>query len=126
MAEYRLSAPAEAQIDQILEWSQEQFGDQARERYAALLVAAMEDVAEDPSRAAVVWRRSGRADLGIYHVSHSRERVPDPPGSVGEPRHYVVFRVGAGGVVDILGFIHERMLFTRALRRIARSNRDEP
>lgn len=126
MAEYRLSAPAEAQIDQILEWSQEKFGDLARERYAALLVAAMENVAESPDQAAVVWKRSGRANLGIYHVRHGRHRVPDPPGPVGDPRHYLVFRVGPDGIVDILGFIHERMLFTRALRRIIRSNRDEP
>ena len=126
MADYRLSAPAEAQIDQILEWSQEKFGDEARKRYAALLVAAMENVAEEPSQAAIVWKRSGRADLGIYHVRHSRDRVPEPPGPVGDPRHYLVFRVGTDGVVDILGFIHERMLLTRALRRIVRSNREEP
>lgn len=50
MADDRLSAPAEAQIDQILEWSQEKFGDLARERYAALLVATMESVAEGPEQ----------------------------------------------------------------------------
>lgn len=126
MAEYRLSAPAEAQIGQILEWSQEKFGDQARERYAALLVAAMENVAKEPNQATVIWKRTSRIDLGLYHVRHSRDRVPDPPGSVGDPRHYMVVRVGADGIVDILGFIHERMLLTRALRRIARSNREEP
>jgi toxin ParE1/3/4 len=122
VAEYRLAAPAEAQIDQILSWSQDRFGDQATERYAALLVTAMQDGADDPEQVTVTWKRLGRVDVGVYHVSHSRDHVPDPPGPLGEPRHYLVFRVGLDGIVDILEFIHERMLFTRALRQIARSN----
>lgn len=57
MAEYRLSVPAEAQIYEILDWSQENFGDISRERYAALLVTAMKDVADDPNQKAVSWKR---------------------------------------------------------------------
>ncbi|TPK70079.1 type II toxin-antitoxin system RelE/ParE family toxin [Mesorhizobium sp. B2-4-17] len=125
MAEYRLSAPAEAQIDEILDWSQEKFGDRSRERYATLLIAAMEDVADDPEQKSVSWRRTAFGSIGAYHISHSRRRVPDPPGPVGDPRHFLVFRIGHEGIVDILGFIHERMLFGRALGRIVSENRGD-
>ncbi|WP_091585619.1 type II toxin-antitoxin system RelE/ParE family toxin [Mesorhizobium qingshengii] len=79
MAEYRLSAPAEAQIDKILDWSQEKFGDLSRERYAALLVAAMEDVADDPEQKSVSWRRTTFGSIGAYHIGHSRRRVASTP-----------------------------------------------
>jgi toxin ParE1/3/4 len=125
MAEYRLSAPAEAQIDEILDWSQQNFGELSRERYATLLVAAMEDVADDPNQKSVSWKRVAQGRVGVYHISHSRQHVPDPPGPVAEPRHYLVFRVGHEGIVDILGFVHERMLLGRALGRIAREHRDD-
>lgn len=125
MAEYRLAAPAEAQIDQILRWSQDRFGDRARERYAALLVTAMEDVADHPRRVTVDWKRLARVEVGVYHIGHSRDHVPDPPGPVAEPRHYLIFRIGRDGIAEILGFVHERMLLGRALRQILRSNRGE-
>jgi toxin ParE1/3/4 len=124
VAEYRLSGPAEAQIDEILNWSQEKFGELTRERYAALLVKAMEDVADYPRQKSVSWKGTSSGTVGIYHISRSREHVSDPPGTIGEPRHYLVFRVGRDGIVDILGFIHERMLFSRALRRLLSANRD--
>jgi len=116
--EYRLAGPAEAQIDDILAWSQDRFGERARERYAALLVTAMEDLAADPQQAGVSWTRLGQIEVGLYHIGHSPGHVEDPAGRVGGPRHIVVFRVGSDGIVDILGFIHERMLRSRALRRV--------
>lgn len=125
MAEYRLSAPAEVQIDEILDRSQEKFGDLSRERYAALLVAAMEDVADDPEQKSVSWKHVAFGRIGVYHISHSRRHVPDPSGPVGNPRHFLIFRIGLDGIVDILGFIHERMLFNRALGRIVSENRDD-
>lgn len=122
MAEYRLSRPAEAQIDEILNWSQEKFGEIARERYAALLVQAMQDVANNPRQKSVLWKSMPTGEVGVYHIRHSRERVPDPPGIVRDPRHYLIFRIGRGRISDILGFIHERMLFDRALRLMLRNN----
>jgi toxin ParE1/3/4 len=120
VADYRLAASAEAALDDILSWTQDNFGDMARERYAALLVTAMYDVAEEPRRTNVSWKRLKRADVGIYHIMHSKGRVPDPPGQVGEPRHLIVFREGGDGIIEILGFIHESMLMPRALRQLVR------
>jgi len=125
MAAYRLSKPAEAQIDEILAWSHEKFGEMTREQYAALLVQAMEDVASHPGRKPVLWKRAASGEVGVYHISQSRKHVGDPPGRVDEPRHYLVFRVGRDGIVDMLGFIHDSMLFDRALKRILSANRDD-
>ena len=120
MAEFRLSASAETAIDDILVRSERTFGELARERYAALFVAAMTDVADDLNRPGVKRIETSRHPLALYHIGRSRERVADPPGRVGEPRHLIVFRQAADGVVEILGVIHERMLRGRALRRIMR------
>jgi len=123
MAEFRLSAPAEAQILEILDWSEEHFGEISRARYASLLVKAMENVADDPHQKSVAWKQVASGAVGVYHIRNSRRHVPDPPGSVHDPRHYLIFRLGSDGIADILGFIHERMLFDRAFRRLLQLNR---
>jgi toxin ParE1/3/4 len=117
---YRLSAVAEQQVREALAWSEGRFGLSARSRYATLLVTAMGDVAEDPGRPNVATVRAGGRSLSLYHIGHSRRRVPNRHGRVSEPRHLLVFEVGADGIVDILGLIHERMLRGRALRRLVR------
>ena len=50
MAEWRLAAPAEAQLARILADSLRGWGVAGRDRYAALLIAAMQDVADEPDR----------------------------------------------------------------------------
>jgi toxin ParE1/3/4 len=85
-------------------------------RYEALLAQAAVDLAQDP-------RRPGARVVGsvlVYHLVHSRDRVPDPPGRVRRPRHLLVARPGTDGVLDVLGIVHERMLLGRALRGILR------
>lgn len=126
MADFRLAASAEAQLIDILDYSAATFGDNARERYAHLLVRAMQDVAEEPDKPTVSWKQTLVGRVGVYHVRNSRFRVPTPPGSVLEPGHFLVFQVGRDDIVDILGFIHERMLFNRALNRIARPDDNNP
>jgi toxin ParE1/3/4 len=124
VARYRLSTAAELQLGEILDWSEERFGVAARDRYGALMLAALQAVAEDPRQANVHWRRIRKHEIGIYHIMHSRIRVPDAAARVGQPRHYVVFSLGADGIVEILGFIHDSMLLGRAFRRLARRRAD--
>lgn len=118
VGDYRLSGPAEAKIKEILTESEREFGVHARERYAALLVRAMGDVAQDPDRPGVERHHGLDPRLGTYHIRYSRKRVPDPPGRVKDPRHLVVFRKAEDGGIDILGVLHDRMLPKRALRKI--------
>lgn len=126
MGAFRLSTPAEAELDRILDWSEERYHAVGRMRYAALLVQAMQDLADDPQREGVEWVRTLKRLVGVYHVWHSRDRVSDPAERVHDPRHAVVFRVADGEVVDILGFMHDHMLRGRALRRIVRGNLSGP
>ena len=123
MAEFRLSGPAAAELDEILDWSESNFGSEARERYNTLVFEAIQNVADEPHQPNIRWHRVRTTDVGVYHVEHSRDRVPAELGRVGEPRHYLVLTIGADGIVDILGFVHDSMLLKRALRKLVPGKR---
>ncbi|CAO3415848.1 hypothetical protein [Azospirillum doebereinerae] len=110
----------------ILDWSEERFHAVGRMRYAALLVQAMQDLADDPRREGVEWVQTVKRRVGVYHVWHSRNHVSDPTERVHDPRHAVVFRVADDEIVDILDFLHDHALRGRALRRIVHGNRLDP
>jgi hypothetical protein len=71
----RISAWASGQIVELLACSQVQFGTVHQENYRLLLAAAMEDLAENPTRfgATPVQRGSG---IWSYDLRHSRLRLP--------------------------------------------------
>lgn len=117
MAEVRLSATARAQILDILIDGELKHGEAARRRYAALVQAALQDLADDPFRPSARRNAVGGAVLLTYHLGLSRQRVPNPPGRVGKPVHALVYDV-TDGIVHVLGLIHERMHPGRRLRRL--------
>jgi toxin ParE1/3/4 len=119
---FRLSGPAEAELDDILDWSERNFHEIGRMRYAALLVQAMQDIADDPQRHGIEWVQAAGLRIGLYHSWHSRTRIADPAERIQTPRHLIVYRIGDDGVVEILGFVHESMLRGRALSRIVKAN----
>ena len=118
MADYRLSRFAQAQIVEILAESEREFGTHARERYAALMIKAMEDAAADPEGLGVEHHHGLDQKVRSYHLRYSRKRVRDPPGRVGDPRHLLIFRIAEDGTIDILGVLHDKMLPRRAIRKI--------
>jgi hypothetical protein len=126
VADYRLAVAAEAQLGDILAESEQQFGDPTRRRHAALVVAAMQDVADNLRRPAIVWHPIAGQRVGVYHTIHSRDRVGRSPGPADEPQHYLVLRVAPDGVVEVLGVVPERMLRRRALQRVLRANQVRP
>src|SRR5690242_2853722 len=103
-----VSAAAEEDIESILRWSQDQFGERARGRYEALLGQAIVDLAEKPDRAG----SHERPELGplarTYHLRHSRKRVKTSTGRVKEPRHFILFRVRSGNL-EIGRVLHDSM-----------------
>jgi len=123
VADFRLSGPAAAELDEILDWSESNFGSEARERYNALVFEAIQNVADDPHQPNIRWHRVRTTDIGIYHIERSRDRVPADLGRVGEPRHYLILTIGPDGVVDVLGFIHDSMLLERALQKLLSGKR---
>ncbi|MCA9160425.1 MAG: type II toxin-antitoxin system RelE/ParE family toxin [Planctomycetales bacterium] len=109
MPRFVLAPAAEQDIVSILAWTHEHFGEQARLRYEALLIQAIEDIAENPKRAGSTPRESLVAGGGSYHLWHSRGRVDKAVGSVHKPRHFLIFRTGAGGEVEIGRVLHDSM-----------------
>lgn len=105
VASYRLSRHARVIMAAILERSEREFSAAARDRYAALLLRAMRDVAEDPTRPGAVRDSIIDATARFYHIRHSRTRVTAPPGRVGNPRHEFVYDVADDGVVEIITII---------------------
>jgi len=118
LGNYRLVGPAERQIDRILLDSARQWGVHAAARYHRLILAAMDAVGEYPNRlgARDVPQVKG---LRVFHLRLARRMVA-PEYRVGQPRHLIVYQVGADGITEILGLAHDRMLLTRAARRMRR------
>ena len=102
---------ASGDLQSILDWSQETFGDAARRRYESLLIQAMLDVAEDPTRTGVVLRSDLRKELRTYRLYFSRIRARSAAGIVKRPRHVLVFRHRTDGAVEIVRILHEHMDF---------------
>ena len=115
MAEWRLAAPAEAQLVRILADSLRGWGALGRDRYAALLVAAMQDVADAPDR---IGSKRIEGALRVYHIRHSRRRVANPPGPVRRPRHLLVYEPATDGIVDILGMFYDGIPLDLGIRRV--------
>jgi toxin ParE1/3/4 len=115
MARYLVAPAAEHDIEQILAWTHEQFGEQARLRYEALLVTAIQDVGEDPKRAASHARPEIAAGARTYHVRHSRDRVAGGLRRVSRPRHFLVYRIMPDGQIEIGRVLHDSMDLERHL-----------
>jgi toxin ParE1/3/4 len=105
------TGPAERQLDDILDESAEKFGLAARERYASLVLQALEDLLDNPARPGV-RHIAGRLH---YHLRHSRTRVPKERGRVGAPRHLIVARV-VGEDLLVLAFGNDGMTDELAAR----------
>ena len=67
MPQYRISNAARADIVDILRLSQTQFGDQARQRYLALILSALQAIARTPYRIGSHDRDELSPGLRSYH-----------------------------------------------------------
>ncbi len=115
---YRLLGGAEDDIDRILLQSARQWGIDAARRYDLLIRAVFSVVGDDPALPGhqAVAKVPG---VRVYPLRLGR-RLVDPEQRVGQPRHIVVYRVAADGVVEIIGIAHDRMLLARVARRMQR------
>jgi toxin ParE1/3/4 len=112
MARYRLTHAAQADIVSILAWSHEQFGEEARKRYEALIVTAIRDAAAQSDAVG----RPDRPELGdgvfSWHLAHSRTRSPG--GIVHRPRHFLICRRD-GDILVVGRVLHDAMELRRHL-----------
>ena len=114
MSRIILSPVAEQDILSILAWTHQQFGEQTRVRYEALLVQAILDVADNPGRSGVAQRDEICAKAFTYHLWHSRLNVEKSAGRIRKPRHLLLFRVAEEGV-EIGRVLHDSMDLERHL-----------
>jgi toxin ParE1/3/4 len=97
------------EIVSILAWSDKHFGEAARRRYDALILQAINDLAENPERPGVHVRTEIAESVRTYHLKNSRDRVPLAAGRVREPRHFLLFRVRADESLEIGRVLHDGM-----------------
>ena len=101
MPVYRLSATAAQDIIQLLAHMQDRFGETARLRYEALLVAALRDVAADPECHGSVARPEFGTGVRSHHLRHSRRHAPTPDGLVRQRRNVFLYRFSQPDLIGI-------------------------
>ena len=114
MVHYRLPASAQADVVDILAWTQEQFGEAARQRYERLIVAALRDVAAQADSPGSIERPELGAGVRSWHLRLSRGRVDAAGGVVRRPRHFLIYRVEPGRLV-VARVLHDAMDLARHL-----------
>lgn len=99
----------------VLRWSEHEFGALARQRYAALIAAALQDLAVDPGRFGARQRPELAAGVSSYHLHFSRRHVAATVGWVQRPRHLLLFRLEPDGVMAVGRLLHDAMELARHL-----------
>jgi toxin ParE1/3/4 len=107
MARFRLARPAEIDLAGILSTSAERWGTEARQPYAALVAAAMRQIAAEPDGPLTRQRPDLRSGIRSFHVRHARRSAETT--TVKRPVHVVYYRVAQDGVIEIVRVLHERM-----------------
>lgn len=113
MARFRLSRLAERDLGRLLAASTDYWGEEARQRYAALIAAAMRQVAADPRARTSRDRRELLPGLRSLHLRHAR--IADPAEAVRRPVHVLFYRLDGPDLVEIVRVLHERMEPSRQL-----------
>ena len=86
MPQYRVSNPARADIVDILRLSQTQFGDQARLRYQALILTALQALAERLIRIRDATQASARQPHALKKPAPSPQSTAPPAASAHPPQ----------------------------------------
>lgn len=103
-----LGGDAEADIDDVLEWSVFRFGASVRDGYQALIGATLASIARDPELAGSDDRHDLGRGIRTEHLRTCRNEVSPAVRRIASPRHFVVYR-RVGEVVQIVRLLHEAM-----------------
>lgn len=106
MANFRLTHVAQADISGVLIWSHKSFGEAAEGRYAALIAAAIRDVAERSTDIGFTSHPELGDGVLTWHLAQSRGRSRG--GDVRRPRHFLVCR-REGEILAIGRLLHDAM-----------------
>lgn len=91
--QFVIASEAKFDIVLVLDWTRIHFGVEFEHRYEALIKQGILDVVSDPNRVGTKILDHIARDIRLYHLSHSRYRVPRNIGRMKHPRHILIFRV---------------------------------
>ena len=114
-AVYHLGRAAEADIVDVLAYTEVNFGELARFRYERLVLTALSDIASEPKRIGSLARPELGENVRSYHLRHSRERARTKHGIVMRPRHLLLYRVSRADLIGIGRVLHDAMEIGRHL-----------
>jgi len=117
MARFRLARPAQIDLANILATSAERWGTEGRQRYAAVLAAAMRQVADEPEGPLTKKRPELRSGIRSFHVRYTRRSAEG--ARVRRPVHVLYYRVAQEGVIEIVRVLHEKMDPSRHLDELS-------
>jgi toxin ParE1/3/4 len=97
-----------------MQWSLDEFGQDAARRYENLIFQSFRDLAENPQRTGAQQRPELATGILVYHLRHSRDRARAKLERVGSPRHFIVYREEDQSI-EILRLIHDSRELARHL-----------
>ena len=103
MAEVIRSPRARNDIKRVLQYTIKKWGKAQAGHYSALIEEALEAIGVDPARGQVVT--SSRPEIFRYHVKQGGRNA----------RHFLFYRIGMDGTVEIIRLLHDSMDFDRHL-----------
>jgi toxin ParE1/3/4 len=109
MAQHVISPAASRDIQAILAWTYEAFGEGGRLHYETLLVRAILDVAENPERPGSQTRSETAPAVRTYHLCYSRDHVEPASDRVRRPRHFLLYRTKEDSRIEIGRVLHDRL-----------------
>jgi toxin ParE1/3/4 len=107
MTRFRLSGLAQIDVAHILATSAEQWGLDARRRYAITLATAMRKVAANPLGPTTRERKDLAPGIRSFHIRHARSTEPDK--RVSRPVHILYYRVIGPELIEIVRVLHDHM-----------------
>ena len=104
---------ARRDIEEILFWSLENFGDLVCQRYEILLTQALLDLSKNPERLGSKVRLELGQGVRNFHISLSKDNVKSKVGKVKHPRHFLVYRIRSTEHLEIARVLHDSMDLAR-------------
>lgn len=104
----RLAQTAEADVEDIICWTTDQFGEKQAQRYAGIISSALKALSEGPATTGVKNRSDILPGLMTLHLSRNRNKG----------RHFILFRVNkseGNEIIEILRLPHDAMDLHRHL-----------
>ena len=110
-----ISQESRQDIKDILTYTLQNFGEEARLRYNALIDQSLDDIAGDLDFSKAKIQTIRGTDFLTYHLKSSKDKARVQSGIVKHPRHIVFYLKKSENTLNIVRVLRERRDFTRHL-----------